>query len=102
MEESNHLHALAALSLWTRQLYVLDMPQFFGPEALGYGLDNRGSKVQFSAGALGLTQPPIQQVPGALSLGVKRPGREVDHSPPSNVEVKEWVELNIHSLNSPS
>ena len=28
----------------------------------------------------GLTQPPIQLVPG-LSSGVKRPGREVDHSP---------------------
>jgi hypothetical protein len=25
--------------------------------------------------ALGPTQPPIQWVPGALSLGVKRPGR---------------------------
>jgi hypothetical protein len=33
--------------------------------------------------------PPIQWVPGALSLGVKRPGREVDHSPPSSAEVKE-------------
>jgi hypothetical protein len=31
--------------------------------------------------ALGLTQPPIQWVPGALSLEVKRPGREADHSP---------------------
>jgi hypothetical protein len=37
--------------------------------------------------ALGPTQPPIQWVPGALSLGVKRQGREADHSPPSNVEV---------------
>jgi hypothetical protein len=37
---------------------------------------------------LGPTQPPIQWVPGALSLGVKRPGREADHSPPSNAEVK--------------
>jgi hypothetical protein len=37
---------------------------------------------------LGSTQPPIQWVPGALSLGVKRPGREADHSPPSIVEVK--------------
>jgi hypothetical protein len=36
----------------------------------------------------GLTQPPIQWVPGALSLGVKRPGREADHSPPSSAEVK--------------
>jgi hypothetical protein len=25
------------------------------------------------------TQPPIQWVPGTLSLGVKRPGREADH-----------------------
>jgi hypothetical protein len=52
--------------------------------------------------ALGPTQPPIQWVPGALSLGVKRPGREADHSPPSSAEVKEWVELNIHSPNTPS
>jgi hypothetical protein len=41
---------------------------------LGYGLDDRGS---------------IQWVPGALSLGVKRPGCEGDHSPPSSAEVKE-------------
>jgi len=32
-------------------------------------------------------------VPGHLSLGVKRPGREADHSPPSSAEVKEGVEL---------
>jgi hypothetical protein len=38
--------------------------------------------------ALGPTQPPIQWVPGALSLGVKRRGREADHSPPSSAEVK--------------
>jgi hypothetical protein len=30
---------------------------------------------------------PIQWVPGALSLGVKRPGREADHSPPPSAEV---------------
>jgi hypothetical protein len=35
----------------------------------------------------GPTQPPIQWVPGALSLGVKRPGREADHSPLSSAEV---------------
>jgi hypothetical protein len=39
--------------------------------------------------ALGPTQPPIQWVPRALSLGVKRPGREADHSPLSSAEVKE-------------
>jgi hypothetical protein len=38
--------------------------------------------------ALGPTQPPTKCVPGALSVGVKRPEREADHSPPSNVEVK--------------
>jgi hypothetical protein len=37
---------------------------------------------------MGPTQSPIQWVPGALSLGVKRPGREADHSPPSSAEVK--------------
>jgi hypothetical protein len=30
--------------------------------------------------ALGSTQPPIQWVTGALSLGVKRTGREANHS----------------------
>jgi hypothetical protein len=39
--------------------------------------------------ALGPAQPPIQWVPGSLFLGVKRPGREADHSLPSIAEVKE-------------
>jgi hypothetical protein len=35
-----------------------------------------------------MTQPPpIQWVPGCLSLGVMRPGREVDLLPPSSAEV---------------
>jgi hypothetical protein len=38
--------------------------------------------------APGPTQPPIQWVPGALSLAVRRAGREADHSPPSSAEVK--------------
>jgi hypothetical protein len=38
---------------------------------------------------LGPTQPPIQWVLGAISLGVKRPRREADHSPPFSAEVKE-------------
>jgi hypothetical protein len=37
---------------------------------------------------LGSTQPPLQWVSGALSLEVKRPGREADHSPPSSADVK--------------
>jgi hypothetical protein len=37
--------------------------------------------------ALGPTQTPIQRATDALSLGIKRPGREVDHSPQSSKEV---------------
>jgi hypothetical protein len=58
--------------------------------ALGYGLDDQGFESRqglriflfstVSRLALGPTQPPIQLVAGALSLGVKRPGREADHS----------------------
>jgi hypothetical protein len=38
--------------------------------------------------ALRPTQPPIQWVPRPICAEVKRPGREADHSPPSNGEVK--------------
>jgi hypothetical protein len=62
-----------------------------------YGLDDRWFEsgqglgiflVTVSRPALGPTQPPIQWLPGALSLGVKRPGREADHSFPPSVETK--------------
>jgi hypothetical protein len=76
---------------------------------MGYGLDDRGFESRQGLGiffyttavsrmALGPTQLPIQWVPGALSLGVKRPEREADHSSPSSEEVKECVELYFHSL----
>jgi hypothetical protein len=32
-------------------------------------------------------------------LGVKRPEREADHSPPYSAEIKECVELYLHSRN---
>jgi hypothetical protein len=38
--------------------------------------------------ALGLTQSPIQWVPGALSLRVKQQEREADYSPPPSAEVR--------------
>jgi hypothetical protein len=42
--------------------------------------------------ALGSTQPPTQWVPRALSPGVKRPGREADHSPSASAKVKKmWI-----------
>jgi hypothetical protein len=58
-----------------------------------FGIDSRWGLGIFifttaSRTALGPTQLPIQWVPGALSLGVKRLGREADHSLPSSAEVK--------------
>jgi hypothetical protein len=64
---------------------------------LGYGLDGhfsipgRGKICIFSMTsrpALGPTQLPTQWVPGALSLGMKRSGRDAVHSPPPGAEVK--------------
>jgi hypothetical protein len=43
----------------------------------------------------GPAQRPIQGVSGAISLGVKRPGREADHSPPSSAEVKNALSYNF-------
>jgi hypothetical protein len=65
---------------------------------LGYGLDDQGFESLEGLGVflftiisrpgLGPTRPPIQWLPGALSLGVKRPEREADRSHPSSSEVK--------------
>jgi hypothetical protein len=51
--------------------------------------------------ALGSTQPPIQWIGGALSLKIKRLGREADHSPPYSAEIKECVELYLHTAHIP-
>jgi len=79
---------------------------------LGYGLDDRGFESRQRLGiflfttasrtVLESTQPPIQWVSGALSMGIKRSGRQADLSPPSSAEVKGGVELYIHSTNTPS
>jgi hypothetical protein len=47
--------------------------------------------------ALGPILPPIQWVPGALSSGIRRPGCEADHWPPTSAEVKKNVDLYIYS-----
>jgi len=52
--------------------------------------------------ALGPTQPLIQWVSGALSLGGKAAGLEADHSPPSSTEVKECIEIYLYSPSTPS
>jgi hypothetical protein len=46
---------------------------------------------------LGPTQPPIQWLPRELSLPIKWPENEADHSPPSSAKVKECVEIHLHS-----
>jgi len=56
---------------------------------LGFN-SRRGLGILFatvSRTSLGPTQFPMEWVPGAISLRVKRPGRETDHSPPSSAEV---------------
>jgi hypothetical protein len=72
---------------------------------LGYGLDDRGSRVRFLAGAGNFSlHHRVQNGSGAHPAsyligirgsfpGVKRPGREADNSLLSSAEVKEWVEL---------
>jgi hypothetical protein len=55
-----------------------------------------------SRAAMGPTQPPIQWLPGALSLRIKRPGREADHLPSSSAGDKKCVEIYLDSPNTPS
>jgi hypothetical protein len=50
-----------------------------------------------STPVLGPTQLHIHWVLEAVSLEVKRPWHEADHSPPSSTEFKECVELYLHS-----
>jgi hypothetical protein len=68
--------------------------------ALGYWLDNRCSRVRFPGGTGNFSlHHRVQNGSGAHPAsypmdnrgsfpGVKRPGREADHSPPSSAEVK--------------
>jgi hypothetical protein len=71
--------------------------------ALDYGLNDRGSRVRLSAGAGNFSLYHLSNgYQGLFPWGVKRPGREADHSPPSSAEVKECVELYLHSPNTPS
>jgi hypothetical protein len=80
---------------WAKS-WAIGVLGFYSRRGLGVFLFTTASRT-----ALGPTQPPIQWVPGALSLEVKQPGREADHSPPSSAEVKECVELYLHYYNMP-
>jgi len=49
--------------------------------------------------ALEPIQPPIRWVPGSLTLRVKRPEREADHSFPSSADVKNaWNYISAHPI----
>jgi hypothetical protein len=70
--------------VWSRDISV-GTATGCGPDDKGVGVPSPGEvkKYFFSAvsrPALELTQPPIQWVAGDLSLGIKRPVREADHS----------------------
>jgi hypothetical protein len=60
----------------------------------GYGLDSPGSipgSARFFSSPQRLWGPPsllFNEYRGALSSGLKRPGREADRSPPSSAKVK--------------
>jgi hypothetical protein len=56
--------------------------------AIGYGLEGQGSRPGSIQTGSGAHPAPYPWVSGALSLGVKRPVREADHSPSSSAVVK--------------
>ena len=71
--------------------------------ATRYGLDVQGIESRWEARfptpvQTGRGAHPARYTMGTVSLpGVKRPGRGVDHSPPSSAEVKERVQLYHYS-----
>ena len=76
--------------------------------ATRYGLDGPGNEsrwgARFSASVeTGPGAHPVSYTMGSESfLGVKQPGRVVDHSPRLSAEVKERVELCLYSPFGPS
>jgi hypothetical protein len=64
--------------------------------ATGYGLDDRGVGIRVPVGSRIFSSPRCPDrlwgPPSLLSPGVKRLGREADHSPPITAEVKKtWI-----------
>jgi hypothetical protein len=88
---------------------IKKFPAILWNPKLGYGLEDRGSRIRFPVGTENFTfhhrvqngsgAHPASYPTGTRSSfpGVKWPGCEADHSPPSSAEVKECVELNFYS-----
>jgi hypothetical protein len=72
--------------------------------ATRYGLDGPGIESRWGRDF----QHPSRVYPASCTMGtgsfpgVKRPGRGVDHPPPSSAKVKERVELYLYSPSGPS
>jgi hypothetical protein len=77
--------------------------------SFGIELDNQGSSVQF-LGGLGVflltttSKMALGAHPVSYPMGTRGsfPWDNADHSPPSSAEVKECMELYLHSHNTPS
>jgi hypothetical protein len=111
-----YVHTIKYIFRWTEFLYISNCPDLelleaYVRELINIGMDDRGSRFQFPAGAGNFSlHYRVQNGSGAhltsypmgtrgTFLGVKRPGREADHSPPSSTEVREWVEVYLHFPN---
>jgi hypothetical protein len=82
MEERLHLYISCLSFLSHFQIFLTRFLSFY------YIYHKNFSSSKSFRRALGFTQPPIQWLPGVLSPGVKRPGREADYSSPASGEVK--------------
>jgi hypothetical protein len=76
--------------------------------ATPYGLDGPGIESRWGARFSARVQTGPGAHPASYTMctgsfpGVKRPGRDVDHPPPSSAEVKERVELYLYLTSGPS
>jgi hypothetical protein len=101
----SHAKVILQIVEGTREMYVKNIISRKNKVgiATGYGLGDRGVGVRVPVGSRIFSSPRLpdrlwgppnllsNEYQG-LSLGVKRPGREADHSPPASAEVnKMWI-----------
>jgi hypothetical protein len=87
---AEHISTRAAL-IMTAIIYLLAIAQSVQRRDTGWTAGVRfpaAQEIFVYVTALGPSQLPTQWVQGAISAGVKWPGREADHSPVSSAELK--------------